>query len=508
MEPYTIATIIVVGLAGAVIGYFARTRIAQKGLGIIEKKAEEILEEARKKARAHEEEMRCGIEQRQKDAQEQIRAKERALEQAENRVAIREESIDKKFNYIQAQEDALARRHEELENRHKKINELEESHQQRLEKIANLTSAQAKEELIRQMKEKHQEDLALTLQKMFTQRKEEVERKAGEIITTALQRYARSNVAETTTSFFPLKDEDLKGKIIGREGRNIKAIERATGVELIIDETPDSIMISSFDPFRREIAYTALDKLIKDGRIQPAKIEEKVEEARQELNSRMIGIGETAANEVGVFDLPKELIQLLGRLHFRTSFGQNVLTHSIEMAHISAMIAAELGLNIAVAKKGALLHDIGKAIDHEVEGTHVDLGRKLLKKYNIEEPVIWAMQSHHDDYPYASPESYIVTAADIISAGRPGARRGTVENYIRRLADLERIAGEFQGVRQSYALSAGRELRIFVIPEKIDDFRALELAKEVADRIQSELKYPGEIKVNVIRELRAVEYAR
>lgn len=300
----------------------------------------------------------------------------------------------------------------------------------------------------------------------------------------------------------------MKGKIIGREGRNIRALERATGVEFIIDETPDAIIISSFDPYRRETARMALEKLIKDGRIQPAKIEEKVEEAKAELNKRAQDIGEAAAQDLGVFDLPKEILQLLGRLHFRTSYGQNVLTHSVEMAYISEMMARELGLNAEVAKKGALLHDIGKAIDHEVEGTHVDLGMKLLKKYGIDERVVEAMQSHHEDFPYARPEAYVVTAADVLSAARPGARRGTIETYIKRLADLEKIATEFPGVKNAYAIAAGRELRVFVVPEKIDDFRALELAREIANRIQSELKYPGEIKVNVIREIRAVEYAR
>lgn len=279
-------------------------------------------------------------------------------------------------------------------------------------------------------------------------------------------------------------------------------------MEVIVDESPDTVILSSFDPLRREIARLALEKLVKDGRIQPAKIEEKVEEARQELNKRMVEIGENASLEVGIVGLPKELIQLLGRLYFRTSFGQNVLIHSIEMTHISGMLASELGANVEVAKKGALLHDIGKAIDHEVEGTHVEIGRKLLKKYDIDERVIQAMEAHHEEYPYATPESYIVAAADILSAARPGARRGTVENYIKRLQDLEKIATSFVGVKNAYAISAGREIRVFVIPEKIDDFGALQLAKDIASKIQSELKFPGEIKVNVIRETRAVEIAR
>jgi len=304
------------------------------------------------------------------------------------------------------------------------------------------------------------------------------------------------------------RPEDLKGKIIGREGRNIRTLERMTGTEFIIDETPESIIISSFDPLRREIARLTLQKLIKDGRIQPAKIEEKVEEAKSEIEQRMQEIGEEAAQEIGVYDFPKEIVQLLGRLNFRTSFGQNVLTHSIEMAHLAGMIAAELGANVDVAKKGALLHDIGKAIDHEVPGTHVELGRKILKKYGIDTAVIAAMESHHEEYPFSTPESFIVAAVDALSAARPGARRGTLESYVKRLEDLERIAMEFKGVKQAYAVSAGRELRVFVVPEQIDDFMALQLARDVAAKIQSELKYPGEIKVNVIREVRAVEYAK
>jgi ribonuclease Y len=367
---------------------------------------------------------------------------------------------------------------------------------------------EAQEKIVAQAKEDRSQDLAQTIQKIDRENREEVEKRASEIITTALQRYSRSHVSEITTTIFPLGDEELKGKIIGREGRNIRALERATGVEFIIDEAPESITISSWDPFRREVARMALEKLLKDGRIQPAKIEEKVEEAKTDLVKRMQEIGEKSAQDLGVFDLPKELLQLIGRLHFRTSFGQNVLTHSLEMAYIAEMMARELGLNADVAKRGALLHDIGKAIDQEVEGTHVELGMKLLQKFGISEAVVNAMRSHHEDYPYASPEAYVVTAADVLSAARPGARRGTMENYIKRLGDLEKIAMDFPGVKVAYAISAGRELRVFVVPEKIDDFRALELAREIANRIQTELKYPGEIKVNVIREMRAVEYAR
>ena len=354
----------------------------------------------------------------------------------------------------------------------------------------------------------HAAELTGLLQKFEKEKRDVAEKRALEVITTALQRYSRSHVADLTTSAVILPNEELKGKIIGREGRNIRALERLTGVEVIVDETPESITISSFDPLRREIAKMALEKLIRDGRIQPVKIEEKVEEAKQELDQRIKEIGEAAAYEASILDLPKEIIFLLGKLNYRTSYGQNVLIHSIEMAHLAGMMASELGVNIEVAKKGALLHDIGKAIDHEVEGNHVDLGRKILKKYGVSEEVVKAMESHHEDYPFATPESFIVAAADILSTARPGARRDTLENYLRRLEDLEKLVLGFEGVKVAYAVSGGREIRIFVVPEKIDDFGALRLARDIAAKIQSELKYPGEIKVNVIREIRAVEYAR
>jgi len=327
-------------------------------------------------------------------------------------------------------------------------------------------------------------------------------------MTSAIQRLSRSHVATVTTTTFDLKSEDLKGKIIGREGRNIRTLERLTGVELIIDETPDSLVISSFDPVRREIAKLALEKLILDGRIQPAKIEEKVEEAKQEINRRIFEEGEKAVYELGIYDLPKEIIQLLGRLYFRFSFGQNVLVHSIETAYLASMIASELGLNTEVAKRAGLLHDIGKAIDYEVEGSHVELGKKILKKYGIGEEIIKAIESHHEEYPFSTPESFVVAAADALSAARPGARKDTLENYLKRLEELEKIAYSFKGVKNAYAISAGRELRVFVEPEKIDDFGALQLARDIAVKIGNELKYPGEIKVTIIRETRAVEYAR
>ena len=502
------AFIIVGLLIGLVAGYLGRRFWAAKKLGSAEERIDKLIRDAEAKAKEVVLEAKDKAANLLVELKEDERKRKHEIDALESRLISREESFDKNISALKTDQDILAAKDENLRRRETEVGKAEIEMQSRLEKIGMLTAEEAKKELFKRVEEGRKEDLVRLIEKIEKENVGEIEKKTSEIITTALQRYARSHVSEMTTTMFPLNDEELKGKIIGREGRNIRALERATGVEFVIDEAPDAVIISSFDPYRREIARLALEKLMKDGRIQPAKIEEKVEEAKEEIGKRTLAIGEAAAQDIGVFDLPKEILQLLGRLHFRTSYGQNVLTHSTEMAYVAEMMASELGLNSDIAKRGALLHDIGKAIDQEVEGTHVELGRKILKKYGVNEKVIEAMQSHHEDYPYASPEAYIVTAADILSAARPGARRGTLENYVKRLADLERIAMEFPGVKSAYAISAGRELRVFVIPEKIDDFKALEMAKDIANRIQSELKYPGEIKINVIREIRAVEYAR
>lgn len=508
MSAQLLITVIIGLLLGGAIGYFVRHFLAAKNLSLVEQKVKHRLEEAEEKGKKIILEAESKATDLLAEVRRENKEEKEKLKTVEDRLLKREELLDQKLNSLSSEEAALKSKNSALENKEKEITNLRTDLEHQLEKISGLTREQALASLQSEIKETYQKDLTAFVQKMEKDRREEIEKKSAEIITTSLERFARSQVSELTTTSFHLSDEEMKGKIIGREGRNIRALERATGVEFVIDETPDSVVISSFDPFRREVARLALEKLVKDGRIQPAKIEEKVEEAKQELNKRMMEIGENAANEVGIYDLPKEIIQLLGRLHFRTSYGQNVLMHSIEMAHIAGMMAGELGLNVDVAKKGALLHDIGKAIDHEVEGTHVELGRKILKKYNVDDRVIEAMQSHHEDYPYTIPEAYIVTTADVLSGARPGARRDSLENYIKRLSELEKIATEFPGVKQAYAISAGRELRVFVTPEKIDDFRALEMAREIANKIQSELKYPGEIKVTVIREMRAVEYAK
>lgn len=493
---------------GAALGYVAQQSFAGKSAKEAESKAKAELETAKNSAR----EIVIDAKEKAALALEEVKKEERnrkvQLDRVEERLIKKDETLERQSREMAEKEKRVAEELAHLNAAKTQVAELQKTMRGEFERIAGLSAEQAKTQLFKRIEEDYAKELVQAVQKLEKDRREEIEKKSLGIITTAIQRYARSNVADLTTSVFMLPNEEIKGKIIGREGRNIRTLERLTGVEFIMDETPDSIVISSFDPLRRETAKLALEKLIKDGRIQPVKIEEKVEEAKAELDKKMHEIGETAAYEVGIIDLPKEIIQLLGHLHFRTSYGQNVLVHSVEMAHISGMLAAELGANVDIAKRGALLHDIGKAISHEVEGTHVELGRKILQKYGIAELVIRAMESHHEEYPYSTPEAFIVAAADALSAARPGARRGTMENYIKRLGDLEKIAAGFAGVKNAYALSAGREVRVFVVPEKIDDFGALQLAKDIASKIQSDMQYPGEIKVNVIRETRAVEYAK
>ena len=495
-------------LAGLVAGYLFRQSVASGRAETRERESKTALEAARGEAREIILHAKDAAIATALAAQGEERERKAHLNRFEERLVKTQETLDRELKETAS---AALRAREEFsraEAARAEGRELQSRAAKALEEAAGVTKGEARDRIFAQATDDHRKDLAVTLQKLERDRREEIEAKSSLIIATALQRYARAHVSEFSTSSFTLPSDDLKGKIIGREGRNIRALERLTGVELLIDESPQAITISSFDPMRRELARMALERLVKDGRIQPAKIEEAVELSRQELAKRVEAYGEEAAYELGIVDFPKEVLQVLGRLHFRTSYGQNVLDHSIEMAHVAGMLAAELGLDVELSKRGALVHDIGKAIDHEVQGTHVEIGRKILKKYGVDERVIRAMESHHDEYPYSIPEAYIVTAADAISGARPGARRDSLEHYVKRLADLERIATSFPGVQSSYALSAGREIRVFVTPEKLDDFAALQLAKDIARRIQGELKYPGEIKVNVIRELRAVEYAR
>ncbi len=495
-------------IAGFTGGYLTRSRVAVKDVNSIEQKIKTKLDEADKEVK----EIIGKAQEKATNITDEARSEEKERkvnwQRTEDRLIKKEEVLSRDSEIIRSHSIELRKEEERLNNMRKEAEGLAIAAEDNLQRIAKLSKDEAKDQILKKVKEDNKEEILSLIKKLETEKSDEVEKKTLDVITTAIQRYSRGHISDITTTSYILPGEDLKGKIIGREGRNIKTLERLTGAEFIIDETPDTVLISSFDPVRREVAKIAIEKLVQDGRIQPAKIEEKVEEAKQEIEKRTQKIGEEAVYEVGILDLPKEIVHLLGRLHFRGSYGQNVLDHSIEVAHIAGMIASELGCNVEVAKKAGLLHDIGKAIDQEVVGSHVELGVKILKKYNIDERIIHAMMSHHDDYPFASAEAYIVTAGDIVSAARPGARRGMIEQYIKRLEELERVTNEFSGVKHSYAVSAGRELRVFVVPEKIDDFGAVQLAKDIANKIEAEMKYPGDIKVVVIREVRSVEYAR
>lgn len=504
-NPILLVILIILGFA---TGYFIRQSVVSKKEKSVEHKLKKQLEEAESKSLS----IILEAQKKAADLLEETKKEEREqkmqLGRLEDRLMNKEEFLEKTKKDLAGQEEQIKQDLEKIKSAKTQIAELKDKLSLDLEKIAKLSQEEAKEKLLNEVKDKFKEDFVVSAKKLMKERAEELDKKSVEIMTVAMQRLSRSYVAEATTSVFNLEDEELKGKIIGREGRNIRTLERETGAEFIIDEAPGSIVISSFDPVRREIAKLALEKLVKDGRIQPAKIEEKVEEAKNEINKKMMEKGEEAAYEAGVYNLPKEIVQLLGRLYFRTSYGQNVLKHSIECSYLAGMMAEELGLNIEIAKTGALLHDIGKAIDQEVGGKHVEVGQRILKKFGVKDEIIKAMEAHHEEYPFSTSESYIVAAADALSAARPGARRDTVENYLKRLEELEKIASGFGGIKNAYAISAGRELRVFVVPEKIDDFGMLQLARDIAAKIESELKYPGEIKVNVIRESRAVEYAR
>ena len=496
------------GVGGVALGYVLRVLIglAQRGsveLDIKQKllqakeQATKILADAEYRGAVIETERLAPIEERE----EKVALREDRLASREEFLDSRQRDLDDKENEVRSREQAVARTKNEAEN-------LVAVRSKELAKVAHLSETAAREELFSEIERTHEEAILLRLQKLAANGRERLEDKARAILITSIHRLGNAVNAEVMSLSVMLPSEEVKGKIIGKEGRNIKAFERATGVDVLIDDAPDRIALSSFDPLRRAIAKIALEKLIADGRIQPAKIEETVEKTRIEVADIMRQKGEAAAFESGVIGLDPKLIALLGRLHFRTSYGQNVLQHSIEMAHIAGMLATELGVDASVARTGALLHDIGKAVDHEVQGTHVEIGRRILEKFGVDKRVIQAMQSHHEEYPYETPEAIIVQVADAISGSRPGARRDTVDRYLERLSDLERLAGTFEGVEKVYAISAGRELRVFVNPGKVSDLAMHALARAIATRIQAELKYPGEIKVNIIRENRVVEFAR
>jgi ribonuclease Y len=459
--------------------------------------AQKILDEAKKKA-----------EDQMNEQKKEEKKKEEEWKHTEHRLIKKEELLDGRQIEIDKEVENIKLKVDEIKKIKEKVDGMEALKEKELEKVAHLSVDEAKNILFKNIETKYEEDLVVRMQKMESLNAEKLDRRAKDIIAASINRLASSTASEMMTTSINIPNDEIKGKIIGKEGRNIRAFERTAGVELIIDETPGTIIISSFDPVRRQVARLALENLILDGRIQPAKIEEVVAKAQEDINKIIKEKGDQAVYECGVFNLDPKIVAILGRLYFRTSYGQNVLQHSIEMAHIAGMLAEELGADIQVAKAGALIHDIGKALDHEVQGTHIDIGIRILQKFNADPRIITAMKSHHDDTPHESLEAIIVQTADMISGGRPGARRDSVENYIKRLQELESLAGSFPGVEKSYALSAGREIRIFVTPEKIGDVQAKEMAREIALKIEQELTYPGEIKVTMIRENRIVEYAR
>lgn len=493
---------------GTGVGYLLRKFIAQQQKNSVELTIQKQLLEAKTEAQQFILEAKEKAGRAFDEIKEEERKRETEIHKREERLSKKEEQLDQKSSDLDVEKKELKEKVERVRSVQETLKQKEEDQRKELERISNLSVDDAKNLLLADVEKNYESDLLERIHKLELTGEDKLARKARDILASSIQRLATSTTSEVTTTSVTIPSDELKGKIIGREGRNIRTLERAAGVEIIVDDTPGVIIISGFDPVRRHIAKIALEDLILDGRIQPAKIEEAVEKAKSQIEKIMKDAAEAAAYEVGIFDLDSRLMQLLGRLRFRTSYGQNVLQHSIEMTHVSGILASELGADIMVAKKGALLHDIGKAVDHEVQGTHVEIGRRILQKFGVDKAVIQAMQSHHGEYPYETLESIIVQTADAISASRPGARRDSVENYLKRLEDLEAIASSFEGVEKSYAIQAGREIRIFVTPDKITDLEAKKMARSIADRIEQELKYPGEIKVHVIRETRVIEYAR
>lgn len=496
------------GVLGIAVGYYLRyvhaltqkesIEISLKGRVVdAEEKAIKIIEKAEAKA-----------ETLEKEKKQEFKEQEEKLNKTEERLIRKEELLDKRQIDADSQIEDVRQKIEQIKDIKTRLDEREKTISTKLEEVAGLTKAAAYEQLTGTLEKEYEDDLVSRINKLHMRGEEQFDEQARNIITSAIHRIGNSLRVDIMSSTIELPNDDIKGKIIGKEGRNVRAFERATGVDVLIDETPGHITLSSFDPVRREIARVALETLLTDGRIQPAKIEEVVEKARSEVGTIVRKMGEKAAYEAGVTNLHPDLVKILGRLHFRTSYGQNVLWHSVEMAHIAAIIAEEVGADVYVARAGALLHDIGKTVSQEVQGTHVEIGIRILQKYGVDEKVIIAMRAHHEEYPYDTPESIIVQVADAISGGRPGARRDSIENYIKRLAELEEIAMKMPGVEKAFAIQAGREVRVIVNPEKITDIEAHNLARSIATDIEEKLRYPGEIKVHVIRESRSVEYAR
>jgi len=503
---------LIVGLVslaiGSFLGYYARQSIAKKQAGTLEAKLQKkvlkakqdsdvILAEARQKAQNFLEGTKRAVDARREE-----------LFKTEQLLLKREDVLDQKLSDFELDQKDFETKVEKLKAIKESLEGLKQEAITNLERVSGLPKEEAKKELLENLGKEYQQEILEKLRNLEKDGWEKYEKRAKELLATAIQKFGLSQAQEITTTSLNIPSEDIKGKIIGKEGRNIRTLERMTGVEIIVDETPESIVISGFDPVRRQIAKLALEKLIQDGRIQPARIEEQVQVAESEIVKQIKDAGETAVYDTGIIGLDPKIVQLLGRLKFRTSFGQNVLLHSIEVAHLASALASEMGADPLICKKAGLLHDIGKSVDHQIEGSHVDIGIKILEKFGVEKEVISAMKSHHEEYPCETIEATLVQTADQISGARPGARKDTLENYLKRLGELEGIALRLPGVEKAWALQAGREIRVFVKPEAIDDLGARNLAKEIANRIQEELKYPGEIKVNVIRELRVTEYAK
>ena len=507
-----IATFLISAVIGVVVGMIMRKKIAESKIESAEKEAKRLIDLAKVEAENLKKEeiikAKEEIMNNRKELDQEIKERRSEIQKQESRMIQKEENLDKRSDNLEKKEKGLDKEYESLENQKKEVNELYEKQVQELQRIASLTREEAKKQLLMEMEKEITTEKAKLIRDLNQKSKEEASKNAKEIITYAVQKCAADHTSETTVSIVALPSDDMKGRIIGREGRNIKALETLTGIDLIIDDTPEAVILSGFDPLRREVARIALEKLIDDGRIHPAKIEEMVEKAKEELNNIIKEEGERAVLETGVNNLHPDLIKLLGKLKYRTSYGQNVLSHSIEVSNLARIMAEELGLDAKRARRAGLLHDIGKALDHDMEGTHVQIGVDILKKYKENPLIINAVEAHHGDVEPQTMEAVLVQAADAISASRPGARRETLEAYIKRLESLEEIADSFDGVEKSFAIQAGREVRIIVKPDRITDDQMTVLARDVSKRIEDEMEYPGQIKVNIIREKRVVDYAK